>query len=403
MATSRRGTPGGSLQSVSGGPPSTPLKVQTGANGIAQCNWTLDPTLLGQWQTVETHLLDAANNVLPQPIRFNAVNPLDAGIAITKITLGDGHDTVLNSDQAISFKDLANGIIFVLDKPLSLPDSAPLSPAICYLTVEVPVSNFVANANTSTFSIPAVVAGSAVFTTGQGQGQNQIKWKPNDGAIESLGNLLKSTTCLARFTIEGNFIWGGPAHTYLDGDTFGKATPDGAKAPDSQIAIALQLPSGDGRKGGDFRMWFWLTPPPDEQPAVTHPTITVDKPTLAFPTVSTAAHGTVLTLTVTLTAPPVVQPPTGAGAQSPSAEQPAAPPAEPAQTFNLAIVDDAHASFSLASPSSITLTPGQSAVVSVRFAPTSLDTQKATLQITNSTSGGDSTKVTLTGTGSAPA
>ena len=360
----------GSLQGLSGGASGPTLPVQTDSSGLAQCNWTLDATLLGQWQTVEAKLLDSAGNPLPQPVHFNAVNPRDDGITITDVSCGENRNNKLHNDQTISLNDIATGIVFALDRPLSLPDSALVSPATCYLTVEVPVANFVANVRSATpIFVPVVIEGRAVFTTGRAG--NQITWKPIV-TIDTLSPLLQGSTCLARFTIQGNFIWGTTASTYLDGDTFGVAAPAGAKAPDSQNAIALQLPSGDGRKGGDFRMWFWLTPPADSTPALVHSTLAVDKQALAFPTVATGAPGVEQTVTVTLPAPPPVgqapaAQPAADGQQPGTAAQPEAPPANQPPTFNLAIVNDDHGNFKLTSPSSITLTPGQSVPVVVKL------------------------------------
>ena len=57
---------------------------------------------------------------------------------------------------------------------------------------------------------------------------------------------------LCRLTLEGNFIWGKERQPdlYLDGDTFG-IPGDGH--------VDARLPSGNGRRGGDFKMWFWLS------------------------------------------------------------------------------------------------------------------------------------------------
>ena len=41
---------------------------------------------------------------------------------------------------------------------------------------------------------------------------------------------------------------------YLDGEAFGIRDENGLTALD------LREGSGDGRKGGDFEMWFWLVP-----------------------------------------------------------------------------------------------------------------------------------------------
>jgi hypothetical protein len=57
---------------------------------------------------------------------------------------------------------------------------------------------------------------------------------------------------LARLTLKGNFIWADDDHTlYLDGEAFGNEDPPSY----------LNIPSGDGRCGGDFEMWFWLVNP----------------------------------------------------------------------------------------------------------------------------------------------
>ena len=59
---------------------------------------------------------------------------------------------------------------------------------------------------------------------------------------------------LARLTLKGDFIWGlNDSTLYLDGDVFGIARQD----PDG-THTSLQFPSGDGKRGGDFGMWFWL-------------------------------------------------------------------------------------------------------------------------------------------------
>jgi trimeric autotransporter adhesin len=61
---------------------------------------------------------------------------------------------------------------------------------------------------------------------------------------------------LTRLTLKGNLIWGlNDATTFLDGEAFGivRNDPDGAH-------IGLRLPpSGNGKRGGDFELFFWLT------------------------------------------------------------------------------------------------------------------------------------------------
>jgi hypothetical protein len=57
---------------------------------------------------------------------------------------------------------------------------------------------------------------------------------------------------LVRLRLMGNFVWGPEAEPklYLDGEGFGLPGRDRAD---------LRLPSGNGRRGGDFEMWFWLS------------------------------------------------------------------------------------------------------------------------------------------------
>jgi hypothetical protein len=70
-----------------------------------------------------------------------------------------------------------------------------------------------------------------------------------DAKIEGLGRRL-----LAHLTLKGNVIWGQQDPTlFLDGEAFGAARGTN---------IGLQLPqSGNGKRGGDFEMWFWLVLP----------------------------------------------------------------------------------------------------------------------------------------------
>jgi hypothetical protein len=56
---------------------------------------------------------------------------------------------------------------------------------------------------------------------------------------------------MARLTLKGNFIW-GPTESpklYLDGEVFGIPGPK---------RTLVSFPSGNGQRGGDLEMWFWL-------------------------------------------------------------------------------------------------------------------------------------------------
>ena len=59
---------------------------------------------------------------------------------------------------------------------------------------------------------------------------------------------------LARLKLKGNFIWSqADPNVYLDGEGFGM------EQKTASATIGVRLPqSGNGKRGGDFDMWFWL-------------------------------------------------------------------------------------------------------------------------------------------------
>lgn len=86
-----------------------------------------------------------------------------------------------------------------------------------------------------------------------------IYWQPSEDTKSWLINSLfpmmdelkRGNSILAHLTLKGNFIWAQEnSSLYLDGEAFG--------AQAGQNKIELELPSGNGRRGGDFEMWFWL-------------------------------------------------------------------------------------------------------------------------------------------------
>ena len=223
------------------------IVVASGADGVAECNWTLDPAKLGTAQTVEARLLDAKEHPDPilQPIRFNAHIERADGIKVTRVLLSQTKRALPN-DGTIRPTQLLKGIDLVLDREVE--DLVILSRASCYVTVEAPcdlLGEQLRAAVGDVVFLPLVLNGTPKL-----DGKTTIHWEPN----ESTGKLLESwekapSRLLARLTFLGNFLW-DKDKLYLDGDTFGSSDPEQASK--------LVLPSGDGRVGGDFRMWFWL-------------------------------------------------------------------------------------------------------------------------------------------------
>jgi hypothetical protein len=67
--------------------------------------------------------------------------------------------------------------------------------------------------------------------------------------------------------VRGNFIYeaGHPAAN-LDGEAFGLLRATGLGPLALPGTLDVQLPSGDGHRGGDLVMWFWLEAPAGAEP-----------------------------------------------------------------------------------------------------------------------------------------
>jgi hypothetical protein len=156
---------------------------------------------------------------------------------------------------------------------------------------------------------------------------NSILWKgkPNLLAFfNSVGSAMAQlgfgSRILARLTVKGNFITAaGNPSLYLDGEVFGLLSPDRNTdgevlrllSPGGTVDIDLQQGiingprgrSGDGKRGGDFEMWFFLDVP--VTPPLQVSTVTFVSALPGLP------GGSVLTLNLPpLPAQPVPVPPT---------------------------------------------------------------------------------------------
>jgi len=102
---------------------------------------------------------------------------------------------------------------------------------------------------------PIVLGGEVVVR------ENAILWTPLAPAQKWLSDRLlqmyqemtneQNPRVLVRLRLRGSFIWGPERDPklYLDGEGFGLPGGDN---------VDVKLPSGDGRRGGDFEMWFWF-------------------------------------------------------------------------------------------------------------------------------------------------
>jgi hypothetical protein len=248
-----------------------PDEAATDANGFATTVWTLGASP-GRQEVEAT--LSGDGLAAPTSVRFTASlgAASEAGIEIRFVrTLADGGKDLVN-DTLVEVTRLDKGIDIECSELLA-PESVGASPnppsrfpaavaekPTCTLTLDLPYPigtdrNFW-NDNFPVVGFQSVIVACTVVAR-----ENVIRWTPTTSANSWLQTVLLkrlqdnqvADRVLARLTLKGNFIYGGERArelVYLDGQAFG--------IPGAGGRVALRLPSGDGRKGGDFESWFWL-------------------------------------------------------------------------------------------------------------------------------------------------
>lgn len=171
------------------------------------------------------------------------------GLHVTQVLFADS-GAPLQNDSDVQLDAFMNGINVQCDGNV---DPGSVSRPTCFVTIETPTSQITAAALGTIFQ--TLVLGANLGVAG-----NTISWQP-DKRIDPLLRQLITTLpqgdrgILARLTMKGNFIWDRDnANRFLDGDAFGIQQPGSNNT-------GLRLPSGDGTRGGDFEMWFWLARP----------------------------------------------------------------------------------------------------------------------------------------------
>ena len=205
----------------------------------------------------------------------------DPGIHVTGVSLPGGSPPgPLYNDSTVTIQALASGISVQFDTPLDastitqpspLPQPPPpasfvtASPlqATCYVTVDLPSPT----GGALMWYTPVTLAATVTLESSQ-----TITWLPSAGMVAALNSQISSSSpyLLAHLTLKGNSIWAqNNPDLYLDGDVIGVPYWDTSGVQHTGI----QLPSGDGRRGGDFKLWFWL---------ITAPTVTLSATSLSF-------------------------------------------------------------------------------------------------------------------------
>ena len=270
------------------------MRVTTGADGLASCFWTLDEDERHHTQRVVACLVE--NGAQRSHVAFDAQinraslvaytpgacvtlsgvrtvqDALDRlcqtgsgrepSIHVVKVALQSGSELANDADMGVG--DVAGGIAiqcaFDAGAGQAL-NAVSITRATCYVALELPYplsppERTMWNLTSGALGFEPIVLGGQVTVS-----NSSIVWQPTDATAawlrSSLFDVVTRTTAidrlLARLTLKGNFISSLPTAStpasYLDGEVFGSSGRD---------RTAMVLPSGDGHRGGDFEMWFWL-------------------------------------------------------------------------------------------------------------------------------------------------
>lgn len=186
---------------------------------------------------------------------------------ITKVSFRDDLGTPVTNGKGFDPRMLADGIAVVCDGPV---DPQTITPVTCLVTIDLPYPMFgesLITTEVKSNTTPEVVGFQPLILAADPSldaDGHTILWRPREATAaflaERLLKILEASAergiltqgILAHLTLKGNFIRAANAsQTYLDGEAFGASDAD-------NVASNLRLPSGDGRRGGDFEMWFWL-------------------------------------------------------------------------------------------------------------------------------------------------
>ena len=267
----------------------TTIEVTTDQNGMAACRWRLG----GDSSDVCQRARSSAEGLDLLPVVFNANlsladrvaydpadcpslqaanvttvqqaidalcnlgQPDDPGIKITDVLVQLTNRSLVN-DGDLLMGDLEQGLQVVCDQKI---DPVTIGRPTCYVTLEHPFFIDPISLEGHVGFQPIVLAADVgVAETAEGD-SIVITWAPVPDTFFWLQSQLKNfipagiTRLLVRLTLKGNFISAeGDTGMFLDGEALGEALG----AARGTTPTALELPSGDGRSGGDFEMWWWI-------------------------------------------------------------------------------------------------------------------------------------------------
>jgi len=181
-------------------------------------------------------------------------------IHVTGVQLAPANTVLLNdSDVLIGIRAL--GLVVGCDAPI---DPVSARPTSCFVEAETPyplMDNTVGLGSSPFLNLgySRLLLPGQISVTG-----TSITWTLNNpfvlmrlllDVLSAMRRQQGDARVRLRLVLKGDLIWGlNDPTTYLDGEAFGSARTDA----DGSKRISLNLPSGDGKRGGDFEFWFWL-------------------------------------------------------------------------------------------------------------------------------------------------
>jgi photosystem II stability/assembly factor-like uncharacterized protein len=223
----------------------------TAKGGVAACYWLPDPTTNKAGQHVTAQLIDQQTQQ-PTGIPVIFTTSLSPGLHIKSLALG--LDRPLVADMLLQPQDLARGIVATCDGAI---DPASMRPSIMTVTIEVPYPMVPLDREFFGMGPQGPVLGftPVILLADVGIADTLIRWVPSGEALKLTERILTvggplnvPPRILARLRIYGNEVWSSEGRLNLDGDVFLGVD----RKP------ILLLPSGDGERGGDFEMSFWI-------------------------------------------------------------------------------------------------------------------------------------------------
>jgi len=221
--------------------------------GISHAYCRLAALVLSKtWQVAEI-----CRPVFPPLTGVSSSGPaVDPGIHVLDVRTGGA--TLGNDTQVAGVTLARTGLQIVCDADVE-PGCVASKPNVL-VTLDVPfpaTQEEIAFWKTSDGSPFGTIPVTLNAVTAWDDADKAIGWKPLGATASILAGLFarfpKQKSLLAHLTVKGNFVYeAGNPQVNLDAEVFGvlEGTTLGAFLPQS----------GDGRRGGDLELWFWLVP-----------------------------------------------------------------------------------------------------------------------------------------------